>query len=1198
MASLVGSLYVSLEANFSAYGRGMKQAEAITTSTTAAIRRSAGATERSVTAMQRSMGSGIRPSALIAAGRSFDSAASRANLLRGSVFALTAAFGGLGAALTTNVVARYFDTFTGLENQVRVVSDGAADLAAQLSQIGAVANRSRSSLSAVAVLYSRLAKADPGQGAVRTLQRVETVNKALQLGGATAQEAASAAIQFSQAVASNRLGGEELRAVLETPLGLELAKGIGVTIGKFREMGYAGELTADVLYRALDKIQGSVDRQFAGSIQTIDQALTVADNKITAFAGKLDDTYGVTRLLTSAIGGFADNLQMIVPLLGYVGAGLGTLFAARRIGGLANTLGAPLAAIREIVSARKESLSTAKQELAVAFEQRNAAAKQLEMAKRTAAGGGVGLADRNSVRTYEKDLSQLMRTQREYTRNIQQQANLDAQIASMNSRSVAGIKARETALAKYNGLVGREVVLTQQLAKQREALDRSRSAMGASGAANAARGIEAAQQAANMGAAGYARAAAGMAEIEKRAGFVQTSLRAVGGAGMSLVNFLGGPWGVALTAAAGALTFFGMRAAAAAENARQAAQIINQELGRLSASGATLGTDDKLAMISEQILAESSRVETLTTRLDAIREKISSTVTDVLNRQINNLYDANAGEAAERLYKSMQLVTEEIRNGDLAIGDLYDRLRQLGNSEAVVAQLRSEIGDMVLEGRSAEQVLKYIKQRLVELDGQRATLEVKVNVDDPLGLLGTDFSDKKMMVGPRAGSFNNQLNPLDRLQGAPPAFDRMSADNFKKETLARASKDHTQRLKDETEELFNQGRALGLTYDEAGKLASEKIRLEDATKKSGSAAKSAAKDYENFANKLAELKERAAGSAAGLSDIDQQVLGFAERLKNGSDMMRRYIEAIKSGDLSKAPKELLEARDAFLQIGASKTADDIITQYGKGAQLAGRFAEMQELLNIAVARGDITAQQASVAFGDFVGQFGEYQWINDLSSALTSFAESAITDFDNIEDAAMSLLKQIGKIILQATVLGPLEQSLRGIFASSATGSSFGSSGGGGGGFLGSLLGGIGSLFGGGGSLFPSAPIGLYHEGGGAGTSKDTRTVSMANFANAARYHTGNIRSDEIAAILKQGETVLRKADSNKFFESYGRMGAYVRESHGMGGAGAVEIYLSEGLEARIIEQGTENTVRIIKEYDKTTLPGSVQRIRSDPYER
>ena len=157
------------------------------------------------------------------------------------------------------------------------------------------------------------------------------------------------------------------------------------------------------------------------------------------------------------------------------------------------------------------------------------------------------MADRASVRAYEKDLASLTKTSREYVRNIQQQATLDAQIASMNDRSVAGIKARETALAKYNGLVGREIVPTQQLAKQRENLDRSRAAMEASGAANAQGGVNAAQQAAALGSANYQRAVTGLAEVEKKATLVRTSFRALGAAGSSLMAFLGGPWGVALS---------------------------------------------------------------------------------------------------------------------------------------------------------------------------------------------------------------------------------------------------------------------------------------------------------------------------------------------------------------------------------------------------------------------------------------------------------------------------------------------------------------------------------------------------------------------------------------------------------------------------------------------------------------------------
>lgn len=333
MATPIGSLYASLTMDVGQYAQGWALADRITARGASNIRKEAGLAQASVARFAKtSASSGIKPYGLIAVSRAFERVNDRVGLLRGTMLATTAVFGGLTAALSSNLVLRYADTYTNLTNQIRVVSDDALDLAGQLSAVAAAADNSRGSLQATAVLYSRLAKAAPSKSNSDVLEYVQTIQRALALGGATAQESASAAVQFSQAIASNRLGGEELRAVLETPLGLALAKGLDVTIGKLREMSIAGELTADKVLGALSRIKGDIDEQFSKSILTIDQSLVKADNRLTEYIGTLDKTYGLTRLVSGGILSFADNIDKVAGSAATLGLALGSAFAGRLVG--------------------------------------------------------------------------------------------------------------------------------------------------------------------------------------------------------------------------------------------------------------------------------------------------------------------------------------------------------------------------------------------------------------------------------------------------------------------------------------------------------------------------------------------------------------------------------------------------------------------------------------------------------------------------------------------------------------------------------------------------------------------------------------------------------------------------------------------------------------------------------------------------
>ena len=74
------------------------------------------------------------------------------------------------------------------------------------------------------------------------------------------QEEESAVTKFRQALAANGLGGEELRSMLENPVGLALAKGLGVSVGEFRKLGTDGKLTPSVLIGALKKYDTQVKK--------------------------------------------------------------------------------------------------------------------------------------------------------------------------------------------------------------------------------------------------------------------------------------------------------------------------------------------------------------------------------------------------------------------------------------------------------------------------------------------------------------------------------------------------------------------------------------------------------------------------------------------------------------------------------------------------------------------------------------------------------------------------------------------------------------------------------------------------------------------------------------------------------------------------------------------------------------------------
>src|SRR5690606_25544623 len=115
---------------------------------------------------------------------------------------------------------------------------------------------------------------DLGIANAELIDLTRTVNQAIQISGATAAESSAGIVQFAQALASNRLGGDELRSVLEQMprLARALADGLGVTIGELRALAKEGKLTTDAIVGALQSQAPKIAEEFAKVKPTVASA--------------------------------------------------------------------------------------------------------------------------------------------------------------------------------------------------------------------------------------------------------------------------------------------------------------------------------------------------------------------------------------------------------------------------------------------------------------------------------------------------------------------------------------------------------------------------------------------------------------------------------------------------------------------------------------------------------------------------------------------------------------------------------------------------------------------------------------------------------------------------------------------------------------------------------------------------------------
>ncbi|MCY1285128.1 tape measure domain protein [compost metagenome] len=175
----------------------------------------------------------------------------------GVIGAIAGAGAGVLAAKFAPIAAKGADEVGRLDSRLRLAAKSQEEFNTAQLELDRIADVTQGDVSDLVGLYSRLQRPmrEAGQDQQATLETIEAVTLGLKIGGASAGESASVIQQFSQAIGSGVLRGEEFNAVLEGSdrIAGALADSLGVTTGELREMAKAGELTASQVTNALRK---------------------------------------------------------------------------------------------------------------------------------------------------------------------------------------------------------------------------------------------------------------------------------------------------------------------------------------------------------------------------------------------------------------------------------------------------------------------------------------------------------------------------------------------------------------------------------------------------------------------------------------------------------------------------------------------------------------------------------------------------------------------------------------------------------------------------------------------------------------------------------------------------------------------------------------------------------------------------------
>lgn len=566
---------------------------------------------------------------------------------------------GLGTALFA--VGQAGNNYTLLQSKLRPFFDTQQQSNRAFSESIRIAQRSRAPLEAIVDLYGRLNAVGPEVGIdpSRVGRITEVAAKAATLSGGTAQTQQAGLGQFLQGIGSNNLAGDELKSVKENTFALAqaIAAGfknadgsIGTTIGNLKELGSQGKLTAGVVADALERSADDVEKRYARLPLSLNRAATGFENSLTVLVGRFDSALRFTSGLAAGLDLVANNLNAVAAL----GAGLAARLALPAITSSAKAVANGVEAINQRLFLGRQLVEQADEEWKSGLNSR--------------------------LSGYQREGQALERQQQRIKQNIDFFSRLRAQ-AQVDLNLASGDSGSST---RYGAAYEERAQATKRLVEEQRKLVVVENAL----AANGGRVVDTQQ-----------KLAFATENCAKRMGFLRT-------AAGSLVSFLGGPWGIALTAATIALTLFAT-AQSAAEKAtarNEAAQRsfeaqVDQTTGKINGQ---IGALQRLSLSREQGTAAGDAFGNFKTRGNALY----SAATQFSRPTVVNAFGARvpSGQRQSPAQRELAGYAEAFRQGKPgSFPALESAINRLAGSIPGLKQAAPRIGDLARDFRTSYQ---------------------------------------------------------------------------------------------------------------------------------------------------------------------------------------------------------------------------------------------------------------------------------------------------------------------------------------------------------------------------------------------------------------------------------------------------------------------------------------------------------------
>lgn len=243
--------------------------------------------------------------------------------LRVMAQSVSAAVVGIGGAMGVKALVAAGDEYTSALNQIRTSLQGVqGDADAVYERLYAAAKSTGVAVQAGVQGFTRIqsAVADLGGTPEQVLQIVEGLQQAGVVAGAKSTDIAEATRQLGQGLSGSSIFWEELGVIQDRLPNLvrELAKEMGMDLGKFKKMAGDGKLLTKDVFPALIKISGKFREQFDQMTPTFSRSVGQMKVVWTRFLADLDAQVGLSQALArglTPLTEWVDGLRAKLPVV-------------------------------------------------------------------------------------------------------------------------------------------------------------------------------------------------------------------------------------------------------------------------------------------------------------------------------------------------------------------------------------------------------------------------------------------------------------------------------------------------------------------------------------------------------------------------------------------------------------------------------------------------------------------------------------------------------------------------------------------------------------------------------------------------------------------------------------------------------------------------------------------------------------------